>query len=100
MIDLIYLYPQYGFLGKEINICRIIDNKIKETIVMYGIDVKNNIDIYIMNTYTGENKLLNKINSINDINLIINKLKEEEINISSQKDLFSAEKYILKNIGA
>lgn len=98
MINLIYLYPQYNYLGNEINICRIIDNEIKETIAIYGIDRKNILDIYITNTYTGENKIINKLTSINDIELVINKLKEKEYDIENQKNLFDVEKYILKNI--
>ena len=30
MINIIYIYPNIKFINKEINICRIIDNKIKE----------------------------------------------------------------------
>jgi hypothetical protein len=45
MIKLIYLYPQWGFLGNEINISRIIDDKIEETIIIYGIDKKQFIEI-------------------------------------------------------
>ena len=98
MIRLIYLYPQCGFLGNETNICRIIDDKIKETIVIYGIDKKHSIEIYITNTYTGENMLIYKIDSINEIELFIEKLKYEENNIKNQEDLFSIEKYILKKV--
>ena len=96
MIKLIYLYPQWGFLGNEINISRIIDCKIKETIIIYGIDKKQFIEIYMTNTYTGENKLINKVYSIDEIELFIQKLQYEEDNIKNQNDLFSVEKYILK----
>lgn len=96
MIKLIYLYPQWGFLGDEINISRIIDDKIEETIIIYGIDKKQFIEIYMTNTYTGENKLINKVYSIDEIELFIQKLQYEEDNIKNQNDLFSIEKYILK----
>ena len=96
MIKLIYLYPQWGFLGNEINISRIIDDKIEETIIIYGIDKKQFIEIYMTNTYTGENKLINKVYSIDEIELFIQKLRYEEDNIKNQNDLFSVEKYILK----
>lgn len=96
MIKLIYLYPQWGFLGDEINISRIIDDKIEETIIIYGIDKKQFIEIYMTNTYTGENKLINKVYSIDEIELFIQKLQYEEDNIKNQNDLFSVEKYILK----
>ena len=96
MIKLIYLYPQWGFLGNEINISRIIYDKIKETIIIYGIDKKQFIEIYMTNTYTGENKLINKVYSIDEIELFIQKLRYEEDNIKNQNDLFSVEKYILK----
>ncbi|MGL4796775.1 MAG: hypothetical protein ACRC1Y_02000 [Paraclostridium sp.] len=97
MIDIIYLYPQYKFLGNEINIIRIIDNEIKETITIYAIDKKKSIDIYMSNTSTGENILINKISSIEDIDLLIKRLINEESNIKNEKHLSSVEKYILKN---
>ena len=89
MIKLIYLYPQWGFLGNEINISRIIDDKIEETIIIYGIDKKQFIEIYMTNTYTGENKLINKVYSIDEVELLIQKLQYEEDNIKNQNDLFS-----------
>ncbi|MGL5506941.1 MAG: hypothetical protein ACRDB0_03460 [Paraclostridium sp.] len=97
MIDIIYLYPQYKFLGNEINIIRIIDNEIKETITIYAIDKKKSIDIYMSNTSTGENILINKISSIEEIDLLIKRLINEESNIKNEKYLSSVEKYILKN---
>ena len=48
------------------------------------------------NTYTGENKLINKVYSIDEVELLIQKLQYEEDNIKNQNDLFSIEKYILK----
>ena len=57
---------------------------------------KQFIEIYMTNTYTGENKLINKVYSIDEIELFIQKLQYEEDNIKNQNDLFSVEKYILK----
>lgn len=98
MIDLIYLYPQWNFLGNEINICRIIDNKMKETLIIYGIDKVKYLEIYMTNTYTGENKIIDRLNSINEIELFIQKIQDKINNIKNQNDLICAEKYILKNI--
>ncbi|MGL5756330.1 MAG: hypothetical protein ACRCYC_13455, partial [Paraclostridium sp.] len=60
MINIIYIYPNIKFINNEINICRIVDNKIKETLVIFGIKEDNNLNIYITNTMTGDNIFVTK----------------------------------------
>lgn len=96
MINIIYIYPNTDFINDEINICRIIDEKIKESLVVYGIRNNKNLKIYITNTMTGDNKLIKEINNLNEFkeNILSNEAK-----IKVLKDLVEIEKYILNKIG-
>ena len=96
MINIIYIYPNIDFINDEINICRIIDEKIKESLVVYGIRNNKNLKIYITNTMTGDNKLIKEINNLNEFkeNILSNEAK-----IKALKDLVEIEKYILNKIG-
>ncbi|WP_373600143.1 hypothetical protein [Paraclostridium bifermentans] len=95
MINIIYIYPNIKFINNEINICRIIDEKIKETLVIFGLKEDNNLNIYITNTMTGDNKL---IKEINDISKFIKLIQSNESEIKNCEDLFEVEKYILNKI--
>ena len=96
MINIIYIYPNTDFINDEINICRIIDEKIKESLVVYGIRNNKNLKIYITNTMTGDNKLIKEIDNLNEFkeNILSNEAK-----IKVLKDLVEIEKYILNKIG-
>jgi predicted secreted protein len=96
MINIIYIYPNTDFINNEINILRIIDEKIKESLVIFGIKKNNNLDIYITNTMTGDNKL---VKIFYDINKFIEIIKSKEIEIKALEDLMEIEKYILNVIG-
>lgn len=96
MINIIYIYPNTDFINGEINICRIIDEKIKETLVIYGIKNNKNLKIYITNTMTGDNKLIKEIDNLNEVK---ESILSNEIKIKSLKDLVGIEKYILNKIG-
>ncbi|MEF9991508.1 MAG: hypothetical protein RR765_05390 [Peptostreptococcaceae bacterium] len=95
MINIIYIYPNIKFINNEINICRIVDNKIKETLVIFGIKEDNNLNIYITNTMTGDNIFVTKEK---DINKIIHFILSEEVEIKKLEDLEKVEKYILNKI--
>ena len=96
MINIIYIYPNTDFINDEINICRIIDEKIKESLVVYGIRNNKNLKIYITNTMTGDNKLIKEINNLDEFkeNILSNEAK-----IKGLKDLVEIEKYILNKMG-
>lgn len=96
MINIIYIYPNTDFINDEINICRIIDEKIKESLVVYGIRNNKNLKIYITNTMTGDNKLIKEIDNLNEFkeNILSNEAKIKDL-----KDLVEIEKYILNKIG-
>lgn len=96
MINIVYIYPNTEFINKEINICRIIDDKDKETIVVYGIKESNKVKIYITNTFTGDNKLVKKANNVNDM---IRFIETNEHEIKTLESLEYVEKYILNKIG-
>ncbi|WP_250674698.1 hypothetical protein LZ906_015765 [Paraclostridium ghonii] len=96
MINIIYIYPNTDFINNEINICRIIDNKDKETIVLYGVRKNNELKIYITNTFTGDNKLVKRIN---DVNKIIEFIEVNKVEIKGLENLEHVEKYILNKIG-
>jgi hypothetical protein len=96
MINIIYIYPNTEFINNEINICRIIDNKDKETIVVYGIRKNNELKIYITNTFTGDNKLVKRANNANTI---IKFIESNEYEIKDLESLEYVEKYILNKIG-
>lgn len=96
MINIIYIYPNTDFINDEINICRIVDEKIKESLVVYGIRNNKNLKIYITNTMTGDNKLIKEINNLDEFkeNILSN-----EVKIKALKDLVEIEKYILNKMG-
>lgn len=96
MINIVYIYPNIEFINNEINICRIIDNKIKETLVIFGIKEDNNLNIYITNTMTGDNIFVTKENDLNRIN---NFILSKEAEIKKLEDLEKIEKYILNKMG-
>lgn len=92
MINIIYIYPNIDFINNEINICRIIDENIKETIVIYGVKKGTKIEIYLTNTLTGIDKLLNEVKNIEDI---VSFIKSNENEIRILENLEYVEKYIL-----
>ncbi|MEG1410021.1 MAG: hypothetical protein RSD36_09280 [Terrisporobacter sp.] len=95
MINIIYIYPNIKFINNEINICRIVDNKIKETLIIFGVKEDNNLNIYITNTMTGDNIFITKEN---DIDKIIHFILSNEVEIKKLEDLEKVEKYILNKI--
>ncbi|MGL5711857.1 MAG: hypothetical protein ACRCXT_15125 [Paraclostridium sp.] len=72
-------------------------NTFKETIIIYGVIKEDIIEVYVTNTAVGKNNKIEEVKSLEEIEFIINNLIQEEANIKNQKDLFTIEKYILKN---
>ena len=95
-INIIYIYPEIIEINKEINLFRIIDNNIKETIVIYSIKENNSYDIFMINTMSGETNKICNVNNIDELGILINKFKMLEKEIIAINDLEKIEKYILK----
>ena len=95
-INIIYIYPEIVEINKEINLFRIIDNNIKETIVIYTIKEKDSYNVFMINTMSGETNEICNVNNIDELGILINKFKMLEKEIIAINDLQKIEKYILK----
>ncbi|MGL4912577.1 MAG: hypothetical protein ACRC3Y_09110 [Romboutsia sp.] len=91
-INVLYIYPKIMEINNEINLFRIVDNNIKETLVIYGEKQITNYKILMINTMSGEINTICEINE-SEIESFIENIKVKDI--ISQKDLNSMEKYIL-----
>ena len=95
-INIIYIYPEIIEINKEINLFRIIDNNIKETIVIYAMREKDNYNVFMINTMSGETNKICNVNDIDKLDILINEFKMLEKEIIAIDDLQKIEKYILK----
>ncbi|CEH36032.1 hypothetical protein [Romboutsia lituseburensis] len=93
-INVLYIYPKIMEINKEINLFRIVDNNIKETLVIYGQKVQRDFELLMINTMSGEIKNLGLINEL-EIEKYITKVKAKENEFTALKDLNEIEKYIL-----
>lgn len=95
-IEIFFVYPMSGIINKESNLFRIVDNHLKESLVIYLMEQDSKYNIYIINTMTGIiNKLLTgkDLREVDKFNNLFIKSKDE---IESYEDLETIEKYILK----
>lgn len=95
-IEIFFVYPMSGIINKESNLFRIVDNHLKESLVIYLMEQDSKYNIYIINTMTGIiNKLLTgkDLREVDKFNNLFIKSKDE---IESYEDLEIIEKYILK----
>lgn len=93
-INVLYIYPKIMEINKEINLFRIVDNNIKETLVIYGQKIQRDFKLIMINTMSGEIKNLGLINEL-EIEKYITKVKTKENEFTALKDLNEIEKYIL-----
>ncbi|MCR8745875.1 hypothetical protein [Romboutsia lituseburensis] len=93
-INVLYIYPKIMEINREINLFRIVDNNIKETLVIYGEKVKKDFKLLMINTMSGEIKNLGLVNEL-EIEKYITKVKAKENEFTALKDLNEIEKYIL-----
>ena len=49
-IEMFFVYPIMGIVNKESNLFRIVDNNLKETLIIYLMEEKNQYNIYMINT--------------------------------------------------
>ena len=97
-INLVYKYPKIIEINNEIHLLRIIDQKLKESWVLYCIKEDNVYKISSINTMVGEVKYLINYNDENDLRKLVNNIKSKEKNIKELNNLEKIEKYILKTI--
>lgn len=93
-INVLYIYPKIMEINKEINLFRIVENNIKETLVIYGQKVQKDFKLLMINTMSGEIKNLGLVNEL-EIEKYITKVKAKENEFTALKDLNEIEKYIL-----
>ena len=94
-INMFFVYHMMDIVNGESNLFRIVDNNLKETLVIYLITENNKYNINMINTMTGEiNKIL-VANDSQELDSIIQVLIDSKKKIIKEKDLISVEKYIL-----
>lgn len=94
-INMFFVYHMMDIVNGESNLFRIVDNNLKETLVIYLITENNKYNINMINTMTGEiNKIL-VANDSQELDSIIQVLIDSKKKIIKEKDLLSVEKYIL-----
>ena len=97
-INLIDIYPQAVEINNEINLLRIVDKKIKESLVFYCSKNENTYRVYMLNTMTGEEVNIKKYSEKSNLKNLVEKFKLVEIDINKLKTLEEVENYILKII--
>jgi predicted ATP-dependent serine protease len=95
-ITLLYIYPKIKEINKEINLFRIIDNNIKETIIIYCLKEKDSYKVFMINTMFGEAHEICNVADLVKLDTIISKFKKLEKQIICIDNLQEIEKYILK----
>lgn len=96
-ISILYFYPEIERVNNELNLIRIVDNEMKESVIIFA-DVKDEVEIYITNTNVGQVIPIIKYESEDRIKDFISKIGENENKIKSINDLAEIEKFILEAI--
>ncbi|WP_331681791.1 hypothetical protein [Romboutsia sp.] len=97
-INVLYIYPEIIEINKEINLFRIIDNNIKESIVVYCIKEKDNYKVVMINTMSGETNEIFNVKNIDELDILINKFKILEKEIIPMNNLEKIKKCILNSL--
>lgn len=95
-INVLYIYPKIVEVNKEINLFRIIDKNLKETVIVYCEKLDYEYKIYITNTMHGQVENICNVNNLKELDIWMNKFKALEKDIISIDNLENIEKYILK----
>ncbi|WP_315168371.1 hypothetical protein [Metaclostridioides mangenotii] len=95
-ISILYFYPDFVKINNEINLIRIVDNEIKEGIIIFAEDKGNEVILNLTNTNVGEVLPMFKLESVDKLEIAVNYIKENENKIKSLKDLSEIEKHVLK----
>lgn len=94
-MEMFFVYPMMGIVNGESNLFRIVDNDLKESIIIYLMNEDNKYSIYMMNTMTGDINILFDTENIKDINNFNDNFLNEKNFILKGIDLGHVEKYIL-----
>lgn len=97
-MDMFFVYPMMDIVNGESNLFRIVDNDLKETLVIYLIMENNKYSINMINTMTGEISKILIANDLQEVDKINGILMDNKEKIIKEKDLYSVETYILKLI--
>ena len=97
-INLINIYPQLLEINNEINLLRIVDKKVKESLVFYCSKDENTYKVYMLNTMTGQEAHIKNCKEKNSLKNLVENIKSVEININELETLEKVENYILKRI--
>lgn len=95
-ITILYIYPKIKEINKEINLFRIIDNNIKETIIIYCLKEKDSYKVFMINTMLGESHEICNVADLVELDTLMDKFKKLEKRIICIDNLQEIEKYILK----
>ena len=95
-INVLYIYPKIIEVNKEINLFRIVDKNIKESIIVFAVNTNDKYEISLTNTLHGKVIQISEVNNLNEIDLLIEEIKNVEEDFLILNDLSKIEKYILK----
>lgn len=94
-ISILYFYPDFVKINNEINLIRIVDNKVKEGIIIFAEDNANEVVVNLTNTNVGEVIPIVKMDNMDKLEIVVNNIRENENKIKSLKDLSDIEKHLL-----
>jgi len=94
-ISILYFYPDFVKINNEINLIRIVDNKVKEGIIIFAEDNDNEVVVNLTNTNVGEVIPIVKMDNMDNLEIVVNNIRENENKIKSLKDLSDIEKHLL-----
>ncbi len=95
-ISILYFYPDFVKINNEINLIRIVDNKVKEGIIIFAEDNVNEVVVNLTNTNVGEVIPIVKMDNVDKLEIVVNNIRENENKIKSLKDLSDIEKHLIK----
>lgn len=97
-MDMFFVYPMMDIVNGESSLFRIVDNNLKETLVIYLIMENTKYSINMINTMTGEISKILIVNDLQEVDKINRILMDNKEKIIKEKDLYFVETYILKLI--
>ena len=97
-IEIFFVYPFMKIVNKESNLFRIVDNNLKETLVIYLMEEKNQYNIYMINTMTGSINKIFTCNNLDEIDKFNDLFISKKENLIKGEGLDEIERYVLNLI--